>query len=97
MNNSIKLKFRELKRNVDSLEYSPDSIVELGALKIEAERISMQIDGSSERKFCLNELNEIGLDEFLEMYSKKSEVSFVKAKNEFSYILNDCANGGLFK
>jgi len=91
----IKEKFLDLIRQVTNLEFSKKSIVELGSIKLEAERFSKTITDKSLKRFCINELEQLDTDEFSVMYSKGSESSFIAAKHELLDILKDCSNGKL--
>ena len=95
MKTEIKKKILDLYKQVANLEYSKESLVELGAIKLEAERFSKTITDKKLKRFCLNELEQLDTDEFSEMYTKINESSFISAKYELLQILNDCSNGKL--
>lgn len=95
MKSEIKKKFLELNLQVNNLQFSAESIVELGAIKLEAERYAKTIIDNRLRKFCLNELDQLKTDEFSDMYNNKNKNSFESAKSELSFILKDCSNGKL--
>lgn len=90
-----KSKFMHCREQVDNLEFSNDSIVELGAIKLEAERIAKSISNRAYSKFCVNELRELDTDEFDDMFTYKNAGAFDSAKYELMLILDDCIRGRL--
>lgn len=91
----MKEKFLDLISQVNNLEFSVESIVELGAIKLEAERVAKSIVDKKLKKFCSTELEEIRTDEFPQLFSGKDQISFNSAKSELIQVLRDCANGKL--
>ena len=91
----IRQQFLTLQQKVNSLSFSIESIVELGSIKFESERMAGMIKDEGYRSFCLNEIEQVNTDEFHDMYTLQREADFKAAKNEFLYILMDCHRGHL--
>jgi len=90
---SVKENLEKLLMKVKALNFSEDSIIELGAIKLEAERITKKIGRSRYGKFCLNELKQVDSDEFYDMFKRPSKETFTSAQCEFEFILKDCIAG----
>lgn len=91
----IKQLFELLHSEVENLSYSESSLIELGAIKLKAERIAKNIKKRQYRVFCLNEIRQLDTDEFHDMYKNPSENTFAAAQFELMLILKDCRNGFL--
>ncbi|HLP35331.1 hypothetical protein [Lacibacter sp.] len=89
----IKAQFKEIKKNALKLDYSSESIVELGSLKIQAVRIANEIKDKHYKLFCLTQIKELSEDEFAIMFSTPNSKAFFSALNEFLAVIDDCVRG----
>jgi hypothetical protein len=88
-----KNKFLELRSQVKELHFCLESMVEVGAIVHNANRLAQTISDSKFRRFCLGELRPLNTDELYFMYRNKDERSFTNAKLELLQILKDCSVG----
>jgi hypothetical protein len=89
----IQESFIHIANLADSLTFSIESVLEIGSLKIQAERHAKAIKEKRLKKYCLIELSELNTDEFYDMFTQPTESSFFSAQHEFIQVLRDCHRG----
>jgi hypothetical protein len=93
-NEEVIKRSENILKEAQSLEFSENNLIELGALTLRTQDIYSNLNEGPVREKCLYELHEFWTDERKDLFENKDlgtlETEFKSAKYEFIAVLEDC-------